>query len=215
MKRILFIMLLLIVFLTKNIVAQNVPALLSASDRAAFCKLLAQVASVTESISADFYQHKSIPMLKNKMLSKGLFLFKREEKIAFLYKDPVYYQMIINGDKLRLVSDGSDRTMDLKNNPVMGEVRELISASFLGKLSDRDNSYTIEYLSSPKGVIVTIIPLNKQLLSIIKKITITFNSTSANIESLHIEEGSGGYTEYIFKNQKRNILLNDEVFLVN
>lgn len=215
MKRRFFILLLLLVFVIQDVASQNVPTLLSANEREAFSRLLSQVASVSESISADFSQQKSIPMLKNKMVSKGVFLYKREDKIAFLYNHPAEYHMIINGDKLRLRSDGSDNTMDLKNNPVMGEVRGLISASFLGKISDSDRSYTIDYHSMQGVVIVTVTPLNKQLLSVIKKITISFNSKSADIERLRIEEGSGGYTEYIFSNQKRNIVLNDEVFRVN
>ena len=215
MKKNRFIILLSLVLVVQNIVAQNVPSLLSAGESTAFSKLLAQVASKTESISADFSQEKSIPMLKNKILSQGVFVYKRDDKIAFLYKSPIDYQMVINGNKLRMVSGGSDRTMDLKNNPVMGEVRTLISASFLGTLSERDRSYTTEYYTLNKKVIVTVTPLSSQLLSIIKKITITFDSQKAQIERLLIEEGSGGYTEYIFTNLKKNIILSDEIFRVN
>jgi outer membrane lipoprotein-sorting protein len=215
MKKIAIIILLSLVLVVQYSAAQNVPSLLSANESAAFSKLLAQVASKTESISSDFSQEKSIPMLKNKIVSQGVFVYKRDDKIAFLYKSPFDYQMIINGNKLRMVSGGSDRTMDLKNNPVMGEVRTLISASFLGTLSERDRSYTTEYYSSNKKVIVAVTPLSSQLLSIIKKITITFDSQNAQIERLLIEEGSGGYTEYIFTNLKKNILLSDEIFRVN
>lgn len=215
MKKIAIIILLSLVLVVQHSAAQNVPSLLSVNESAAFSKLLAQVASKTESISSDFIQEKSIPMLKNKIVSQGVFVYKRDDKIAFLYKSPIDYQMIINGNKLRMVSGGSDRTMDIKNNPVMGEIRTLISASFLGTLSERDRSYTTEYYSSNKKVIVAVTPLSSHLLSIIKKITITFDSQNAQIERLLIEEGSGGYTEYIFTNLKKNILLSDEIFRVN
>jgi len=215
MKKLLFIEILSLLFVAQFAAAQGAPSLLSANEAAAFNKTLTQVASGTESIRAFFTQHKSIPMLKNKMISKGVFVYRREDKIAFLYSDPVDYHMIINGNKLRVVSQGSDRTMDLKNNPVMREVRGLITASFLGRVSDRGSSYSVEYFSLPGRVIVTVTPFNKQLLTVIKKISITFDSGSAQIDRLHIEEGSGGYTEYIFSNQERNIVLSDEMFRVN
>lgn len=213
MKKRIFIGILTLLFGVQIAFAQSVT--LPANEREEFNKLLTQVASGTESLSAAFTQEKSIPMLKNKMISKGVFLYKREDKIAFLYREPADYQMIINGNKLRVVSEGSDNTMDLKNNPVMEEVRGLISASFLGRLSARSNSYGVEFFSLPDKVIVTVTPVNRQLLAIINKITITFDSTSAEIERLLIEEGSGGYTEYVFSNQKRNIVIKDEVFRVN
>ncbi|MDP3452704.1 MAG: outer membrane lipoprotein carrier protein LolA [Bacteroidales bacterium] len=213
MNKTVYIGIVTLLFAGQIAFGQSIP--LSANEKEAFNKLLTQVATGTESLSAAFSQEKSIPMLKSKMVSKGLFLYKKEDKIAFLYREPADYQMIINGNKLRVVSEGSDHTMNLKNNPVMEEVRGLISASFLGRLSQKSNSYSVELFSMPNSVIVKVTPLNRQLLAIIKEITITFDSKSAQIERLLIEEGSGGYTEYIFSNQKRNIVLKDEDFRVN
>lgn len=154
-------------------------------------------------------------MLKNKMVSKGVFKYKREDKIAFLYSQPMVYHMIINGQKLRILSNGKNQIIDLKNNPVMREVRSLIAASFLGNLSQVGTTYKISYFDNKSGVVVVVVPQSKQLSSVITRITIYFKGSNAEIERLKIEEGSGSVTEYIFTNQRINTDLTDEDFRIN
>ncbi|MDD4292979.1 MAG: outer membrane lipoprotein carrier protein LolA, partial [Bacteroidales bacterium] len=94
---------------------------LSGSEVTAFDSKLKSRSQATETLIADFRQEKSMEMLKNKMVSKGVFKYKREDKIAFLYSQPMVYHMIINGQKLRILSNGKNQIIDLKNNPVMRE----------------------------------------------------------------------------------------------
>ncbi|MDD4293747.1 MAG: outer-membrane lipoprotein carrier protein LolA, partial [Bacteroidales bacterium] len=136
-------------------------------------------------------------------------------KIAFLYSQPMVYHMIINGQKLRILSNGKNQIIDLKNNPVMREVRSLIAASFLGNLSQVGTTYKISYFDNKSGVVVVVVPQSKQLSSVITRITINFKGSNAEIERLKIEEGSGSVTEYIFTNQRINTDLTDEDFRIN
>ena len=188
---------------------------LSDSEITAFDNKLKSRSQSTETLIADFRQEKSMEMLKNKMVSKGVFKYKREDKIAFLYSQPMVYHMIINGQKLRILSNGKNQIIDLKNNPVMREVRSLIAASFLGNLSQVGATYKINYFGNKNGIVVVVVPQSKQLSSVITRITIYFKGSDAEIERLKIEEGSGSVTEYIFTNQRINTDITDEDFRIN
>ena len=188
---------------------------LSDSEVTAFDSKLKSRSQATETMIADFRQEKSMEMLKNKMVSKGVFKYKKEDKIAFLYSQPMVYHMIINGQKLRILSNGKNQIIDLKNNPVMREVRSLIAASFLGNLSQVGATYKISYFDNKGGVVVVVVPQGRQLSSVITRITIYFKGSNAEIEKLKIEEGSGSATEYIFTNQRINTDLTDEDFRIN
>jgi outer membrane lipoprotein-sorting protein len=188
---------------------------LSGSEVTAFDSKLKSRSQAIETLIADFRQEKSMEMLKNKMVSKGVFKYKKEDKIAFLYSQPMVYHMIINGQKLRILSNGKNQIIDLKNNPVMREVRSLIAASFLGNLSQVGTTYKISYFDNKGGVVVVVVPQSRQLSSVITRITIYFKGSNAEIERLKIEEGSGSATEYIFTNQRINTDLTDEDFRIN
>ncbi|EKD31967.1 MAG: Outer membrane lipoprotein carrier protein [uncultured bacterium] len=188
---------------------------LASSEISAFDLKLKIRAENTATLVADFRQEKKMDMLKNKMISKGVFKYKREDKIAFFYSSPMVYHMIINGQWLRAFSNGSNMVFDLNNNPVMKEIRGLISASFTGNLSRAGSNYKIEYFSDSEGIIVSVVPLNRQLASIITEIRIYFSSQNAEIRRLKIEEGSGSTTEYIFSNQRINTDVHDEDFKIS
>jgi len=188
---------------------------LSGSEVAAFDSKLKSRSDATETMTADFRQEKSMEMLKNKMVSKGVFKYKKADKIAFLYSQPMVYHMVINSQKLRILSNGKNQIIDLKNNPVMREVRSLIAASFLGNLSQVGATYMINYFGNKSGIVVVVVPQSKQLSSVITRITIYFKGSDAEIERLKIEEGSGSVTEYIFTNQRINTDITDEDFRIN
>lgn len=188
---------------------------LSGSGVAAFDSKLKSHSDATETMIADFRQEKSMEMLKNKMVSKGVFKYKKADKIAFLYSQPMVYHMVINNQKLRILSNGKNQIIDLKNNPVMREVRSLIAASFLGNLSQVGATYKINYFGNKNGIVVVVVPQSKQLSSVITRITIYFKGSDAEIERLKIEEGSGSVTEYIFTNQRINTDITDEDFRIN
>ena len=188
---------------------------LSGSEVAAFDSKLKSRSDATETMISDFRQEKSMEMLKNKMVSKGVFKYKKADKIAFLYSQPMVYHMVINSQKLRILSNGKNQIIDLKNNPVMREVRSLIAASFLGNLSQVGATYKINYFGNKNGIVVVVVPQSKQLSSVITRITIYFKGSDAEIERLKIEEGSGSVTEYIFTNQRINTDITEEDFRIN
>jgi outer membrane lipoprotein-sorting protein len=188
---------------------------LSDSEVTAFDSKLKSRSEATETLVADFRQEKSMEMLNKKMVSKGIFKYKKEDKIAFLYSQPMVYHMIINGQKLRILSNGKNQVIDLKNNPVMREVKSLIAASFLGNLSQVGTSYKISYLGNKGGIVVVVVPQSRQLSSVITRITIYFKASDAEIERLNIEEGSGSVTEYFFTNQRINTDITNEDFRIN
>lgn len=187
---------------------------LTSSEISAFDLKLKSHAEKTVTLVADFRQEKKMEMLKNKMVSKGVFKYKREDKMGFFYTSPMVYHMIINGQMLRTFSNGANMVFDLNNNPMMREIRGLIAASFMGNFSLAGANYKIEYFSDSEGIIVSVVPLNRQLASIITEIRIYFSSQSAEIRRLKIEEGSGSTTEYIFTNQRINTDVHDEDFKI-
>ncbi len=171
-------------------------------------------AESTFSTEAQFTQEKNLEMLNRKMVSKGIFRYLKEDKIAFLYDTPIKYHMIINGNRLKIINNGKAQTIDLKNNPMMKEMKGLIEASFLGKLTGMDSSYKITYFQNDSKIFVFVVPSNKGVSDIIRKISVTFDKVSLDILELQLDEGAKSSTIYNFTRPKFNTIKSDESFRI-
>ncbi len=176
---------------------------------------LKQKSDTTTSLFSKFIQEKNLEMLNKKMISKGIFKFKKEDKIAFLYELPFKYHMIINGNKLKIDNNGKSQLVDLKSNPLMKEMKILIEASFLGKLSQMGLNYKITYFQNENSILVYVVPTNKTVYDFIKQITIIFHKNTLDVIELRLEEGANSVTKYIFTDPKYNTISDDESFNIS
>ena len=123
--------------------------------------------------------------------------------------------MIINGNRLKIVNQGRSQIIELKNNPLMKEMKSLISASFLGRLSKMDATYQNILFPSGNNIVVIVVPTNKSVSDIIRQITVTFDKKSLDIIQLRLEEGANSSTTYYFTEPKLNTLKGDESFSIS
>ncbi|MCK9627307.1 MAG: outer membrane lipoprotein carrier protein LolA [Bacteroidales bacterium] len=195
--------------------AQDNKMALSQSEIVGFTTSLQRVSSTISSIESSFSQEKILQMFSKKMVSHGTFRYKREDKLEFLYTSPMKYRMVINGGKMMIDNGGKIQVIGLNNNAVVKEMKALIQASFLGKLHELGDSYSISYFKEKSGtVIVEVIPKIKSVSDMIKKISVTFEPSNYLVSRLILEEASQSETVYYFKNQQINTINNDENFYI-
>lgn len=193
--------------------AQDGRKVLSQAEVTEFTTSLKRVSSSTNSIESSFSQEKILQMFSKKMVSQGVFRYRRENKLEFFYKTPMKYRMVINGTKMMIDNGGKVQIISLDNNAVVKEMKTLIQASFLGKLHELGDSYSISYFSERSGaVVVEVIPKIKNVSDMIKKISVTFDTSNYLVSKLALEEASKSVTVYYFKNRQINTINNDENF---
>lgn len=69
---------------------------------------LAKEAQTVKSIESDFTQVKYLDVFDEKVTSKGKFYYQKSNKICMEYFRPMNYLIVINGSKLKIVSDGKN-----------------------------------------------------------------------------------------------------------
>ncbi len=202
-----------IAVLPEGVKAQDGRQTLSQAEVTEFTASLKKVSSSINSIESSFTQEKVLQMFSKKMVSQGVFRYRRENKLEFFYKTPMKYRMVINGPRMMIDNGSKVQIISLDNNAVVKEMKTLIQASFLGKLHELGDSYSISYFSERSGdVVVEVLPKIKSVSDMIKKISVTFDSSSFIVSCLVIEEASKSVTTYYFKNRQINTINNDENF---
>ncbi len=183
-------------------------------DVETFKQRIEKEATSVKSIESDFTQIKHLNLFNEDITSKGKFYYKYNDKISLDYSSPTKYLIVINGDKLKIVSDGKKNVMSLKSNKIMKEMRGMLTACMSGNIS-QISGYNMEYFEDASSYLITVKPTNKSVQGYISGFDIYMDKKDLSVSKLRISESATDYTDYLFHNKKFNTLTDDKKFSVN
>lgn len=175
---------------------------------------LLQEAKKIESIESSFTQIKYLDVFDEKITSKGMFYYRKSNKICMDYAQPMNYLIVINNNKLKIVSDGKKSITDLSSNKMMNQMQDMLTACMVGDLSQMSSDYAREYFEDARYYLVTIKPTNKAVKAYIDNIRIYLDKKDMSVHKLRLSETAANYTEYEFSNKKFNSLKDDAKFTI-
>lgn len=180
-----------------------------------FEKNLKDAAEKIQSVESNFRQEKFMKVFSDKMVSTGMFYYRKPNKISLQYNKPIQYTVTIHSDRLQTVTGGKKTTVNLGSNKMMAQMRGLIEASMIGNISALDREYDLQYFQSDSEYFVKISPTSQAVKAYIKEIGITFDRQTMGVKLLRMTENNDDYTDYIFTNPQYNTLQSDEKFTVH
>lgn len=176
--------------------------------------LLAKTAQTVQSIESDFTQVKYLDVFDEKVTSKGKFYYRKSNQICMDYSRPMNYLIVINGSKLKIVSDGKKSIMNLSANKMMNQMQDMLTACMIGDLSKMTPNYRLEYFEDARYYLVKIKPVSKAIQAYIAGIDIYLDKKDMSVYKLRLNETATNYTEYEFYNKRFNSLKDDAKFSV-
>lgn len=183
-------------------------------DANSFMKRLEKATASIKSIESDFKQVKRLEIYNEDVTSSGRFYYKAESKICLKYAEPYPYQIIINGSKMAMESNGKKNTTDLKDNKLMSEMQSILTTCMTGNFSNISKDYKLDFFEDTNYYLILIKPTSKTLKTHIDKFEIYLNKKDLSVDKLRISETENDYTEYTYTNKKFNTLTNDSLFSV-
>ena len=184
---------------------------MSDNDADTFKKRMEAETQKVNSIESDFTQIKHMTALAGDIISKGKFYYQKEDKVSLDYTTPVKYQVIVNGSKIKMISNGKTNTYDVTSNGLMKEMKDVVSSCMTGNLQTMTGNYKIEYFQDSKEYLVKIFPLNEAAKAILDGVDIYFDKNDLIVTRMRMIEASKDkkakdkdYTEYQFLNVKLN-----------
>lgn len=205
------------ILLTLALVAAQLISLAQADGYAAmknvddFKSKAKAVANKTNSISSDFVQKKVLSIMEEEIVSKGKFLFKKENSIRWEYKEPFVYLIIINEGEIFIKDENKKNKFDMKSNKTFKGINDMIVNSVSGNIMD-DVNYAVSYYESAAGYMVQLIPKDDKLKEYMSIIQVFFDKTSYDVVKVKMIEESEDYTSIEFKNRILNSEVADEKF---
>jgi outer membrane lipoprotein-sorting protein len=166
-------------------------------------KKINEASASTNKINTTFIQEKNLSFIEETVISKGILLFEKPDKLRLEYKEPFTYIMIMNDSRMMTDNGEKKSEYDLKSNKMFSEINNLIISSVKGNILNSE-SFKAELFENQEKLYIKLIPLDKELGKYIKAIGLFMNKKDYTVDELTITEQSDDYTHIRFTNKAIN-----------
>jgi outer membrane lipoprotein-sorting protein len=163
------------------------------------------------SIKSSFTQEKTLTLLTEKIVSKGDFWFKRNDKIKIAYTSPYQYILIINGDQMITKDQQKENHVNTSSNKLFRQVNRIVIECVQGTiLTNKD--FSVKIFESQSQFLMQVTPQAKAIKEFFSVINITLDKNDYSVDEIELNEQGGDLTRMHFSNKQLNIPVNDDVF---
>lgn len=194
----------LLALLVTALTVQGQESLKPMADISSFKTKLETMSKSTQSIACDFIQEKELVVLSEKIISKGVFFFKKENNIRWEYVQPYRYLIIISKGQLFTRDDKNQKLYDIESNKMFQEMNKFISGCIQGDILKNDKDYSAEYFENSGNYFVKLIPREEKMRQMLNEVHIWFDKNDLTVSGLKMVESGEDYTKITFTNKKLN-----------
>jgi outer membrane lipoprotein-sorting protein len=149
-------------------------------------------------------QEKSLVVLSEKIISKGVFFFRKENNIRWEYIQPYRYLIIISNGQLYTRDDRNQKVYDIESNKMFGEMNKFISGCIQGDILRNDKDYATEYFENSINYFVKLVPRAEKMRTMLNEVQIWFDRKDLTVSAIKMIESGQDYTKIDFINKKLN-----------
>jgi len=202
---------LLFLLFSSGLIAQQTDSFSPMQDVEALKAEIKKVSENTQSIQSDFIQEKHLSMLEEVIVSRGHFLFRKENDVRWEYVSPIDYAIVIYKGKFRIQNEDKVSEFDIGSNALFQQINKMIVTAIRGDFVDNPE-FEASFFESEKQYRVKLKALNKQVAEMLAGIEIFFSKETLAVERVMFIEPGEDYTNIIFNNRKVNIEITDNQF---
>lgn len=183
-------------------------------------KMQASAEKIT-SIQSDFTQEKYVSVMASTMKSSGKFYYQKTDKVKLEYTVHFKQDLVMDGTKLMMKANGGKpMIMDAASNPMMAELKKVISACMSGNIANIGDNYKMTYFVDGSNYLIEIVPQSADIKKFAEKVDLYLDSSDFTvvrmrmIEAKKPNQSKNDYTDYTFTNKKKNAAIAESVFAI-
>lgn len=181
------------------------------ANAAAWQQKISSGSKLISSIQCNFIQEKSMSMLANKSISKGIFYYKAANKVRLEYQQPVKNVIIMNEGKMTIKDEKQTRQTDMNRSKIFQQLNKIIVGSITGSLFT-GIEFSFAFFENKQQLQVELVPKSKTLRSFLSKIVLVLDKKNFTAQSISMIEPSGDNTLLTFSEKTLNATLPDTLF---
>jgi len=212
LKKIFSFILLLTVVLPAA--AQNFVLLDDVEKSAALAKIQS-AAQAMNSMSCNFVQEKTSPLLAEPSVSKGKMYYRNDSRLRWEYTSPFATAVVLNGKKMAFVgADGKTASLSGGMSFLFRNIAQVMMNGIGGQGLRDDKHFSINVLSNKQKIKVQMIPQQAQAQRAFKEIAIVFGASDCTAEQVILLDAQGGNTTITLSEKIFNQPIAEKLFAV-
>lgn len=164
-------------------------------------------------IQSDFSQTRSMAVLANDVVKRGVFYFSRPSNMLLSFSDGDFIKMTEAWFEMK--SAGSLNKTKVSSNPMLKSLNSILSACMVGNFDEMSRGFDINVTESNAEWIVVMTPQRGKAVVKVSKIELRFDKTNMSLNSMNMVEKSGDYTLYTFSNKQFNKTIDTKLFNIS
>ncbi len=177
----------------------------------AFRHALQQANASKTSVTSDFIQTRHLSLLEDKIISKGQFFFKKENRIRIAYTEPYTYLLVMNGGEIMVQDEQKTSRINTRNSKVMQSVNRIIIDCMSGNVF-RNADFSVAAWENSNSYLLSLTPATDAMKKMFDRIDVYLDRKDLDVTRLTMTETGGDFTNMDFKNIRHNTALNDALF---
>jgi outer membrane lipoprotein-sorting protein len=190
------------------------PAYKPATDPSSFETAFTAASQKTNSIRSEFVQEKSLSMLDEKMISRGRFFFKKENRVRMEYEKPFSYLMIINNNQVFIRDGEKENKISAKSNKTFSQINRIMIDCVQGTMLT-NTDFRVRVFENNLHWLVELTPLAKSMKDLFKSIGVTIDKSDLSASRIEMSEINGDNTIIRLTNKFLNVEIPDSLFNIH
>jgi len=182
-------------------------------DLGAFQQQLAKSTSGLQSLQSDFAQTKHMALLSDKIISKGVFYYRKEDKVRIEYTSPFRYLLVMNAGQILVKDEQKSTRINARTSKVMQSVNRVMIDCMRGSVFSNPD-FNVSAYENAGSYLLAMSPANASMKGMFSQIEVYLSKGSLDVDRLNMTEQGGDNTQMDFKNSRRNLTLSDALFKV-
>lgn len=180
-------------------------------DLAGFKQKFAASSQQLMNLESDFVQTKNLSMLKDKIVSKGKFYYKKNNKVRIEYFKPYTYLMIINQNTMLVKDEQKKSNYNTRSNKIMQSINNIMLDCMSGNVYN-NKEFSTQVFESGKEYFLSLTPTTSTMKKMFSRIEVSLNKTNFHVLRLNMIENGGDNTVMVFSNQNTTKNLDEILF---
>lgn len=180
-------------------------------DLAGFKQKFAASSQQLMNLESDFVQTKNLSMLKDKIVSKGKFYYKKNNKVRIEYFKPYSYLMIINQNTMLVKDEQKKSNYNTRSNKIMQSINNIMLDCMSGNVYN-NKEFSTQVFESGKEYFLSLTPTTSTMKKMFSRIEVSLNKTNFQVLRLNMIENGGDNTVMVFSNQNTTKNLDEILF---
>ena len=171
-----------------------------------------EAAAALKTIDCRFTQVKTLRVLNDQLTSEGRMLFNAGRQLRWEYEQPYRHTLIINGDKVYIVSAKERQTVDIGRSRLFQSITRAMMNSVTGKAMATGQDFDCTMFVGGIEWQAVLTPKDRRLKKLFKEIRLHYSRQRQMVTKVEMTEQNGDTTVITLKDVKTNGRIDDKMF---